>query len=724
MAISEKITYYDIPINDSALNESGFKKFSLPLINGNYKKGKNSFMTIWHEDSAKIIYSPFDRSSLPRSLELLQEKLASEECDWIVVDNHNNKQKTTAKDLVTYFENECKVRIDEKDQNFHFFNGKQKREGKEGKKQTENEIFLQRYTRDNLIAEAVIVGGRPKFAMAIPEVGKPDEVSSLSITLQDAIEIVEDNTVIKSPETMSYISKPYTFKSQQEFEGLVENVKTKNLDILYKKVKSIWQKYIDADDFHISLCAADTVFTYFQDKIGLTHYLFFVGGNDSGKSNNLTVFQFLGYRNMTSSGMTAANVYTFLGSGEEGLGIICEDEADNIDEDIEKMKVYKNGYTTGRYYHRIDTSVDRQQLKFNTFCFKAFAGEKLPDSVKAKGFNERTIELPCVYGFPQYDISEVANPAGEEDYEHLLEELNTMRNALLVYRLLHFQDKIPNIKLNIRNREKQLFKPILRIFQNTDTTLNELLPVVSKYINQKRESKANTLHAFLYRLVTDLIKAQNTYELESSLIWNIIKQTLQGKDMPYKPQSYDTVEFGIISQKGIVETLIQVFGSKPVKRHSGRSLIFDQNKLQKLDKIYRLSIDVKVGTSDAVADVADVADVGLDKHLNEQSNDNKMDDSNQESENIHDKTAEDVENITLDQNDKGANPSQQAPQAPQGPPKQKLMFECYHCNDFHNNNETEYERHVVLNHQGKPAYPCKIDLERLGLRAQGKNWEI
>lgn len=114
------------------------------------------------------------------------------------------------------------------------------------------------------------------------------------------------------------------------------------------------------------------------------------------------------------------------------------------------------------------------------------------------------------------------------------EELNTMRNALLVYRLLHFQDKISNIKLNIRNREKQLFKPILRIFQNTDTTLNELLPVVSKYVNQKRESKANTLHAFLYRLVTDLIKARNKLELESSLIWNTVRETLQGKDVPYK----------------------------------------------------------------------------------------------------------------------------------------------------------------------------------------------
>ena len=80
---------------------------------------------------------------------------------------------------------------------------------------------------------------------------------------------------------------------------------------------------------------------------------------------------------MMSSGMTAANVYQFLGSREEGIGTICEDEADNIEEDREKMKVYKNGYTTGFPYHRTDTSSGRQQLKFNTYCFKAFAAENV-----------------------------------------------------------------------------------------------------------------------------------------------------------------------------------------------------------------------------------------------------------------------------------------------------------------------------------------------------------
>jgi hypothetical protein len=535
---------------------------------------------------------------------------------------------------------------------------------KDTEKQKEKPIYAQKYHDGDLLAEAIVIGRKPYFAVSAPKVGNPEEVT---ITLQESISI-DEKTVLKPFEISAYVNQPYSFKSEQEFFEFVKKAKNENLDSLSRKVKSIWRKYVDADDFHISICAADTIFTYFQDKIGLTHYLFFVGDNSSGKSNNLTVLHYIAYRNMMSSGMTSANVYQFLGSGEEGVGTICEDEADNIDEDREKMKVHKNGYTTGKYYHRTDTSVGRQQLKFNTFCFKAFAAEKLPDSVIAKGFNQRTIELPCVYGFPQYDISEVANPAGEEEYQELLDELLETRNTLLVYRLLHFKDKILNIKLNIQGREKQLFKPILRVFQHTQTQ-DELLPVISKYISQRRENNANTLNAFLYDHVKGLINAQNTYELESNLIWNTIKSTLQGKDIPSKPQSYDTVEFGTISQKGITETLVQVFGAKPTKRHLGRTLIFDQNKLQRLSRIYNLSIDVKVGTLAAdVAEVADVAHVGLDKHIQEQYEDKENAISEHKNTNISNVRLENNEKIISQEDVKGSQASANVPQAPHVPP--------------------------------------------------------
>jgi hypothetical protein len=451
------------------------------------------------------------------------------------------------------------------------------------------------------------VAGIPYFAIA--------KANSNQITLEKSITI-DDINEYRPFELAAYLTKPYVFKSKQDFEACVNKARKENLNTLYRKVKLIWKKYIDADDFHISICAADTVFTYYQDKIGLTHYLFFVGNNGSGKSNNLTVFHFLAFRNFTSTDMTAANIYQFLGINEEGQGTLCEDEADRIDEDRQKMAIYKNGYITGFPVARTDTSFGRKQLKLNTFCFKAFAAERLPDSFKARGFNQRIIELACVYGFPEYDISEVVNPAGEDKFQELLNELNETRNLLLVFRLLHFKEKIPNIHLNIQNREKQLFKPVLRLFQNTET-LDKLLPVISKYVSQRRESNADTLHAFLYRILMEVIRSQNTLELESSLIWNTLTDILPGEFSPNKKLSYDSSDFGTISRKEITQILKEIFGAKPAKRHGNSSiLIFDKNKLERTGKLYDLSLEVKVvTTSNNGEDGYDGVDVGLDKHL-------------------------------------------------------------------------------------------------------------
>jgi hypothetical protein len=472
--------------------------------------------------------------------------------------------------------------------------------------------YIQKYREPESLAESVIISGKPYFAVARP---KPYNLSEIQITFEESITLADEITELRPYEVMSYMNKPYIFRSDEEFKSYLEAARKETLDSLYRKVKSIWRKYIDGDDFHISICAADTIFTYFQDKIGLTHYLFFIGNNTSGKSNNLHVLHQLAYRNVTSTDMTSANIYQVLGSSDEGQVTICEDEADNIDENQEKMRVYKNGYTVGFPVLRTDTTYGRKQFKFNTFCLKAFAAERLPDSIRARGFNQRIIEIPCLYGFPQYDISEVVNPAGEERYQNLLDELNETRNLLFAYRLLHCNDKIPNIELNIQNREKQLFKPVLRVFQGTET-LRELLPVISKYVGQKRENNANTLYAFLYRTITDLIRAKYSAELESSLIWDTIIDLLPGEPISNKKLSYESSEFGTISQKGIIEILMQVFGASPSQnRREKRKLVFNMAKLERLGKVYDLSIEVRVGQS--VTDVTHVTDIGLDKHLGE-----------------------------------------------------------------------------------------------------------
>ncbi|MDR4510996.1 MAG: hypothetical protein MRJ93_04745 [Nitrososphaeraceae archaeon] len=396
-------------------------------------------------------------------------------------------------------------------------NRKSSKQQQNDKEESQKEVYSQKYSGNDYLAEAVLIGNKPYFATS----AKLSEINDFpSIVLLESIPL-DETTILKPTEVMSYLNKPYVFDSKEEFYEYVEEVKNnEDLYSLFRQVKSIWKKYDDADDFHISICAADTIFSYLQDKIGLTHYLFFIGNNGSGKSNNLIIFHYLGYRNMMSTDVTATNIYQYLGSMQEGIGTLCEDEADNIDINTDKMRIYKNGYTSGFPVFRTDTTFGRKQYRFFTYCIKAFAAEKTPDSIKGKGFNQRILELHCTPGFPQYDISEVVNPAGETEHEKLLNELLETRKKLLIYRLLHFHDKIPDIKLNIENREKQLFKPIIRIFQDSNEVLDELLPVISNYVSQKRESNADSLTARIYQLIKTMIKEINSPQLESGKIWN------------------------------------------------------------------------------------------------------------------------------------------------------------------------------------------------------------
>ena len=48
----------------------------------------------------------------------------------------------------------------------------------------------------------------------------------------------------------------------------------------------------------------------------------------------------------------------------------------------------------------------------------------------AKGLIQRCIELQCYAGDPKYDIAEVTDSTGAEEFQELRDELNEIRNYL------------------------------------------------------------------------------------------------------------------------------------------------------------------------------------------------------------------------------------------------------------------------------------------------------
>ena len=105
--------------------------------------------------------------------------------------------------------------------------------------------------------------------------------------------------------------------------------------------------------------------------------------------------------------------------------------------------------------------------------------------------------------------------------------------------------------------------------------------------------------------------SQNTMEFESSVIWQRIKDDLPGSEVKGKPMSYDTEDFGTLSQKKVIGILKDVFGAEP-PRHTGttKKLIFNKNKFDRLDSVYNLELEIKVGRGTGKNN-----DIGLDKHI-------------------------------------------------------------------------------------------------------------
>lgn len=83
------------------------------------------------------------------------------------------------------------------------------------------------------------------------------------ISVVDFILLEKEGKVAHPLAAESYINKSYTFNSQAELYSIIEEAKKTNLDQLYTIVKESWKKFIDADNFHISICAADTIFNLF-----------------------------------------------------------------------------------------------------------------------------------------------------------------------------------------------------------------------------------------------------------------------------------------------------------------------------------------------------------------------------------------------------------------------------------------------------------------------------
>ena len=148
-------------------------------------------------------------------------------------------------------------------------------------------------------------------------------------------------------------------------------------------------------------------------------------------------------------------------------------------------------------------TTNQDQNWYFPYCYKIILAEKSLKEYKVPGLVDRTFSFPCRPGNVKYSIKEVVsrNLNKSPKLQKLYNELISFRKLMLCYRLVHYQDLLPNIETGLKNRDEELCKPLLQLFYGTESLKNDIIPALEEFVKQRRTRKANSLEATLYPII-------------------------------------------------------------------------------------------------------------------------------------------------------------------------------------------------------------------------------
>ncbi|HET6590712.1 MAG TPA: hypothetical protein VFG45_11175 [Candidatus Nitrosocosmicus sp.] len=431
--------------------------------------------------------------------------------------------------------------------------------------------------QEQRLYESVIISGMPFFVSYL------NDVTIL-------VERIEENTRILTPfDKNDSAVKSFEFKDKDHLESIIKQCKVMTISGLYQRIKQIVSKYIDQEQFIINFITADIIFSYFLDRFPTTHYLFFVGTNDVGKSTIGDVLEHLCYRGVKMTSPSVANIYRLLGKVESAQCTIIMDEADQIDDNNDLMNILKTGYELGGKVPKINPTTYQQEF-FNSYSFKAFLAERLPSQYKARGLMDRTFPISCLSGNPQLSFKEILvnqGLSGNKRIKELWNEINDTRKILFGYRLLHAFDNRPEICTGLRNRDKELCECIKLFF---DSPVQEEVEFsFQKLLDIRYEQKVNSFEAKLLHLIVELLKTSNhSNEIFLADLWNSIKNTMICQEINDNELYFTEDNFTLYRNQ--LSRRCQIFGGKPKHTNKGNMIVFrDISKLEQILSKYTAS---------------------------------------------------------------------------------------------------------------------------------------
>ena len=210
-------------------------------------------------------------------------------------------------------------------------------------------------------------------------------------------------------------------------------------------------------------------------------------------------------------------------------------------------------------------------------------------------------------GHVDYNIKDIIRHAGEPKFKPLLAKLIHLHKLLFAYRLVHYNDAIPDIQLNIENRNAELTKPLLRLFcgeNKASVAVEEIRLALSKFIAEKNELKSNSLESAMHTTVTELIdeipiseenRKSEICEFTNEQIWNKFKNIINGMDI--RAELLYSIDEGKISQKrltSLFKSKFRAISFKTSGSNSKRGLRFSKEIVEKIGLQYNNEDVIKI----------------------------------------------------------------------------------------------------------------------------------
>jgi hypothetical protein len=427
---------------------------------------------------------------------------------------------------------------------------------------------------DSVYVESIIVDGKPRF------------LCNDNGNMQLAEKFERDDVIYRPLEKDECGYFPY-MTSFMMLDILKKNPPTK--EKILNEIKVQINNFIDISERDRCLILGDLLLSYSQEWIDTLHFPFFVGETESGKSSALHLFRWLGYRCLYGEDIPNADIYNFLGVDEEATGTICEDEAQEIAVNREKIRTYKNSYSRGALKPRIVAidSKDKRQVFYKTFCLKLFAGERIPED---KGFKERLAVVYMTEGSPKRNIKRLA--VEEKEKLHLL------RNKILFWKVSNIPNGLDKFDSGLKKRDQELWEDFLSITKGTKY-FESCKQVVEHYTKQRHQSIWNSLEARIFRLVIE--RFDNTPSINFESFWYFMTeeqkelsgwlehQTFYPNDFPKKVTRNFLSKLFEEKFQGKKFTRYETVGAK---KHLKTEYVFEPKILQRLAEKYNVSMSI------------------------------------------------------------------------------------------------------------------------------------